>query len=552
MRFGTVGSDTVKCRFFVKWITQLFERVMNHRCRRSAVDGEASMKEEISNKIGSEAVGRQDRMRSRPEQIKFWSSTEYSGFLAGLIRELSDAGLPAEQCYQISEASYRSTKSTPARLFLRFRQYVAYPVQLIAALGWQRVMRPSASDGLRPSDEAAPIEPPSASEASPSESETASPSGGAVRKCSTINDQPSTTNLCDSVAVVSTNTFYAPLIATYLHPNVVHLVYDLFPEAMIHSGKWTEGTLKVKIVRWITQQTLKRSKTNVFLGERLKDYVESIHGPVANAAIIAVGADQALFGRCPKERLISGRASHSDTASPSEAAPSGSGGASHGVSDSLTTPHSSLSTSHSGPKDHHSAPTVLYCGNFGNMHDSETLFEYWRQQSDDASPESPITPHSSLFTKTTWLFCCSGPKRLALESELAQLPDALQQQIHLGGGLDQAAWIATMESADVALVTMVPGSETVVMPSKTYSAMMAGQAILAIAPEDSDLVDLIKIADCGWFVEPGDVAGLATVIDEISADPEGLLAKRESAYQYAHAHLGQDALARDWARCLKS
>jgi hypothetical protein len=59
------------------------------------------------------------------------------------------------------------------------------------------------------------------------------------------------------------------------------------------------------------------------------------------------------------------------------------------------------------------------------------------------------------------------------------------------------------------------------MPSKTYSAMMAGQAILAIAPEDSDLVDLIKAADCGWFVEPGDVAGLAAVIDAISSSPRG-------------------------------
>jgi len=29
---------------------------------------------------------------------------------------------------------------------------------------------------------------------------------------------------------------------------------------------------------------------------------------------------------------------------------------------------------------------------------------------------------------------------------------------------------------------MTPGAEQVVMPSKTYSAMMAGQAVLAIAP----------------------------------------------------------------------
>ena len=123
------------------------------------------------------------------------------------MRELADAGLNAEQCFQISEASYRSAKSTPARLFLRFRQYVAYPIQLGGALLARRVQ-------------------------------------GEVRN---VKD--------GDVCVVSTNTFYAPLLATYLHPQVVHLVYDLFPEAMIHSGKWTEGTLKVRLVRWITRQT---------------------------------------------------------------------------------------------------------------------------------------------------------------------------------------------------------------------------------------------------------------------------------------------------------
>ena len=51
--------------------------------------------------------------------------------------------------------------------------------------------------------------------------------------------------------------------------------------------------------------------------------------------------------------------------------------------------------------------------------------------------------------------------------------------------------------------------------------MMAGQAILAIAAEDSDLVDLIKLADCGWWVAPGDVAGLAAVIEALSSSPRG-------------------------------
>ena len=477
-------------------------------------------------------------------KIRFWSSTEYSGFLAGLMRELNTQGFEAKQCYQISEASYRSAKSSPARLFLRFRQYAIYPVQLCFALLWQRiagVIRPSASDTASPSGSEGVGMRKLNAEGGNSEKKGSSESDSGLR--------PPASVLCKDVCVVSTNTFYAPLLATYLHPNVVHLVYDLFPEAMIHSGKWTEGTLKVKIVRWITKQTLKRAKTNVFLGERLKDYVESIHGPVANAAIIAVGADQALFGRSPKERLMCEGMN---------------------VTECESKDSSDLNTFSPSHSSRDSSPTILYCGNFGNMHDSETLFDYWRQlsRSDVLQPSSSGTgatmettaePAESLsFSETfppshfpTFNFCCSGPKRLALESERAQLPAALQQQIQLGGGLDQQAWITTMESADVALVTMVPGSETVVMPSKTYSAMMAGQAILAIAPEDSDLVDLIKAADCGWFVEPGDVAGLAAAIDAISADPEGLLEKRERAYQYAHAHLGQDALAKEWEVALR-
>tara|TARA_B110000196_G_scaffold90403_1_gene78239 strand:- start:138 stop:698 length:561 start_codon:yes stop_codon:yes gene_type:complete len=184
------------------------------------------------------------------------------------------------------------------------------------------------------------------------------------------------------------------------------------------------------------------------------------------------------------------------------------------------------------------------------MHDSATLFEYWRQRGSD----TPVafSQDGEKRQECRFYFSCSGPKRAAVETERAQLPAALQQQIQLGGGLSQEDWITTMKAADVALVTMVPGSETVVMPSKTYSAMMAGQAILAIAPEDSDLVDLIKAADCGWFVEPGDVVGLAKVIEAICSDSEGVLQKRENAFQYAHAHLGQDALAKDWARALRA
>lgn len=405
-------------------------------------------------------------------KIRFWTSTQYSGFMEGLIRELNAQGMDALQCYHISERSYRAAKQPLARLWLRFRQYILYPLHICGAL---------AGKGIK--NYALRIE------------NKFIQSGGSSSDAPTdANSNPASSH---EVAVVSTNTFYAPYLATFFHPNVVHLVYDLFPEAMIHSGKWREGSIKVKAIRWITHQTLQRARCNVFLGQRLQDYVESIHGTVPNSTIIEVGADQALFPHSPEERR------NTQTENPKLESP----------------------------------PIVLYCGNFGHMHDSQTLFDYWRNHAPAGTATSP-----------TFKFHCSGPKRTALEQIHAELPAAQQAHIQLGDGLDQSEWIAAMERADVALVTMRPGSQTVVMPSKTYSAMMAGQAILAIAPEDSDLVDLIQTADCGWWIQPGDSHGLGKILEQIISQPEQLLQKRRNAYNYAQAHLGQNGLAKKWAR----
>jgi len=421
-----------------------------------------------------------EKAASKIKTVEFYSSTEYSGFLASLVRELRQAGIDARQCYLISEKSYRASKSFVARLCLRLRQYFLYPIWLSFCLLRRFLCRRLYRSG-------------------------------------------------GDVCVVSTNTFYAPLIATFLHPNVVHFVYDLFPEAMIHSGKWQEGTLKVRIVRWLVAQTFKRAQLNIFLGERLKEYAESTHGQQLHSKIIPVGADQSLFLESPSERII-------DMPDCCSAAP---------LKPEVACVAKSLKF------------TVLYCGNFGNMHDSDTLVRYWQQLASQHAPPShkgsnlSQNAEAQMGSEITWKFCCSGPKRKQLEFEIKGLPNKVREQIKVSDGLGQAEWIAEMNSADIALVTMVPGSETVVMPSKTYSAMMAGQAILAIAPKASDLVDLVTLADCGWCVMPGDTDQLSLVLDQIKNNPDEILRKRENAYRYAHCHFSQTTLAKQWLQSLK-
>jgi glycosyltransferase involved in cell wall biosynthesis len=368
-------------------------------------------------------------------KINFWTSTEYGGFMNALIDELGHKGVQSQQKFNISETSYRLANSYPQRLLLRFRQYIVYPLQLSLNFFYGALK------------------------------------GNANRP-----------------VVVATNTFFAPLLATFFNKRVVHLVYDLFPEAMIHSGKWEEGQWKVKFFRWLVGVSLRRSAINIFLGERLKKYVESIHGRLPNSEIIAVGADESPF---PQLELLEDSKSIS----------------------------------------------VLYCGNFGNMHESETLFDAWQL---------------GINGSFQFLFHCSGPKRKDLELFQKKHKSELDDRLQVSEGLSNEEWIKVMQSSEIALVTMSEGAQEVVMPSKTYSAMMAGQAILAVAPEDSDLVDLIKAADCGWWVAPGDVQGFQECLSIIQSDRQLLLEKRQNAYRVAHEQFGQGCLAKQWVEVFES
>ena len=52
----------------------------------------------------------------------------------------------------------------------------------------------------------------------------------------------------------------------------------------------------------------------------------------------------------------------------------------------------------------------------------------------------------------------------------------------------------------IGLVTLMPYSSTVCLPSKTYGMMASGLAILSISPVWSDLSKLIKKHNAGWII----------------------------------------------------
>lgn len=291
--------------------------------------------------------------------------------------------------------------------------------------------------------------------------------------------------------VVSTNTFYAPAVALRAARAagipVIHWVFDLFPDVLVEGGTLRTGGAPQRMLGHLTKWTFHHAAANVFLGQRLLEHAEACYGHIPRSRVIPVGADGDPFQ------------SHTPR---------------------LRSPDHKL--------------RVLYSGNLGRMHDTATIVDLLKQG-------APVG--------WTLAFRGHGSGFRSLESMVAG--SDLANHLVLAGPLPDLEWTDAMLAADIALVTMSPGAAGLVMPSKTYSAMVSGQAILAISPLKSDLADTVRRHDAGWVVEPGDVAALRAVLTEAAQHPDKVLAKRLHAFRAGHEHYTQRTLATEWIELLE-
>jgi glycosyltransferase involved in cell wall biosynthesis len=96
---------------------------------------------------------------------------------------------------------------------------------------------------------------------------------------------------------------------------------------------------------------------------------------------------------------------------------------------------------------------------------------------------------------------------------------------------DQIPYV--MAAGDLHLVTIKRGLEGVVVPSKLYSILAAGQPVLALAPEASDAARIVRRYGCGVVVDPHDSAALAAAVLELAHNRQRLADMAERALQAA-------------------
>ncbi len=177
--------------------------------------------------------------------------------------------------------------------------------------------------------------------------------------------------------------------------------------------------------------------------------------------------------------------------------------------------------------------TVLYSGNMGASHGLEGLVEAMR----DLPEELPVEA----------LLIGDGLGRQAIENQLQAHPIS---RLKL---MDYQPWEViprSLATGDVAIVAQSADSAHLSVPSKTYSALAVGSAILAITPRDSDLGRLVTEEEVGWVCEPGDTAGIAEVLRSLPEDRDGLSRAQTAARALAEGRFSEDAVAAELQRIL--
>jgi hypothetical protein len=262
---------------------------------------------------------------------------------------------------------------------------------------------------------------------------------------------------------------------------------DLYPEALAASGRLSETN---PIYRWYfnkRQRALGKCDLLIFLGETQKALVEKREGEKVERCEV-VGGQEADGTRQTKTMVVPPWDDRGNIALATE--------------ESLRN-------------------LALYAGNLGEAHCFEEILA--------AVP----------FLPADWRirFAVRGAKSAGLKAAANELKSPRNQEAkRLGAEVEVTGYASEEEtprllaSARVHLITMSPGWEGIVVPSKLYGCIRTGRPVLFVGPENADTAREIRANDWGGVLPPGasgeEVAG---AILELAARPTRAVRPQQGA-----------------------
>ncbi|WP_353930077.1 glycosyltransferase family 4 protein [Okeanomitos corallinicola TIOX110] len=177
--------------------------------------------------------------------------------------------------------------------------------------------------------------------------------------------------------------------------------------------------------------------------------------------------------------------------------------------------------------------TVLYSGNMGRCHDTDTILETAKQLRNE-----PIQ------------FVCigSGAKRKSFMEAVKK--SGLTNFLFLPYQ-DKEVLPYSLTACDLSLVSVDSGMESLVAPSKLYPALASGRPIAVICSKHSYLRQLITEGKCGVSVENGDSFALAEFIRLLSSDRKLAELMGKASRQYLQSNFTPQIIAKEYFRVLE-
>lgn len=171
---------------------------------------------------------------------------------------------------------------------------------------------------------------------------------------------------------------------------------------------------------------------------------------------------------------------------------------------------------------------VLYSGNLGRYHDFDTILDCAKDLLTEPNIEFVIVGN--------------GAKRDHIRQRIEDEQIRNVRQLSLVPAEEYGDLLA---SADACLITMETGIDGTCVPSKLYSIMAAGKAVLGIVAEGSEVAQTLAEANCGVRVPQEDRQALKQTILELRANPDrvremGLNARDVFLTEYAMERVADD------------
>ena len=170
---------------------------------------------------------------------------------------------------------------------------------------------------------------------------------------------------------------------------------------------------------------------------------------------------------------------------------------------------------------------IGYSGNLGRVHDLESVCELAATLADR--------------TDIVFLVTGSGPQLATLQAE-ARRRRLSNLMFHPPQPRDRLA--AALGVADVHLVTLRAGCESVVFPSKLYGVAAVARPVLFIGPAHSDIARTVQDNDLGMTFTGREGPTMAQHLRELSRQPDRLARHRAAARLFARAHSAVTAPSR--------